>query len=678
MNTSPIVSGLDTLHQWRQQLILALQDIAGLTADLDLLPSGTMLKMETLARDVQRTALRVAFVGEFSRGKTELINALFFADGAPTAQPDLSRKGSRLLPSSSGQTTMCPVEIQGCTRQGPHPARDGRHWANSIQLLPIASRTLDVPIERLKNAKSAWQRFSLPLDDAPKRGEALARLTETICVDIEEARKMGLCPPLNRTPKGMERTVCPTCGLGKVRIPRWRHAIIHMDHPILNAGLTVFDTPGLNAIGAEPELTFGMLAEADAILFLLGADTGVTQSDLSIWDQYLARNSQQQQIVLLNKIDTLWDELQEAAAIETEIAQQVEKTAQQLRIAAHQVVPVSGHQGLVAKVRKDEKLLKRSGLPALEQTMADILVPAQHAAIRKTCEAMVKNRLSEQKSRLQEERQRLEAQKQSVLSLKDRTEEKVPKLIAQHQALLQRFHADRLHFEAQSQRFHQAVEEHLLTPLSPHDFDVIINQARAEMLSAWTTGGIVERLRRFFSEAIAHFDRALSGAQAVSEGFAAEYQALQAQYALPDLKTVPYAMMPRRAELLAMAETYERFGKTMEIAVNTQGAVVRKMFLTVAMRTRDFVMETRRDAESWVDRIMAVMDQQLQRFEAQTEEELQALQQIAKAVEFVETRVQQLEQALMEVQSKEERLNQAVLPFMKLMAADILPSPAST
>ncbi|WP_139112155.1 hypothetical protein [Acidithiobacillus thiooxidans] len=127
-----------------------------------------------------------------------------------------------------------------------------------------------------------------------------------------------------------------------------------------------------------------------------------------------------------------------------------------------------------------------------------------------------------------------------------------------------------------------------------------------------------------------------------------------------------------------MAETYERFGKTMEIAVNTQGAVVRKMFLTVAMRTRDFVMETRRDAESWVDRIMTVMDQQLQRFEAQTEEELQALQQIAKAVEFVETRVQQLEQALMEVQSKEERLNQAAFPFMKLMAADIMASSAST
>ena len=36
--------------------------------------------------------------------------------------------------------------------------------------------------------------------------------------------------------------------------------------------------PGLNAVGAEPELTLGLLATAHAVVFLLGADTGVTRS----------------------------------------------------------------------------------------------------------------------------------------------------------------------------------------------------------------------------------------------------------------------------------------------------------------------------------------------------------------------------------------------------------------
>jgi hypothetical protein len=38
---------------------------------------------------------------------------------------------------------------------------------------------------------------------------------------------------------------------------------------------------GLNAIGTEPELTLGLLPQAHATVFILGADTGVTKSDLS-------------------------------------------------------------------------------------------------------------------------------------------------------------------------------------------------------------------------------------------------------------------------------------------------------------------------------------------------------------------------------------------------------------
>ena len=41
-----------------------------------------------------------------------------------------------------------------------------------------------------------------------------------------------------------------------VEVPAWRHAAINYPHPLLKRGLVVLDTPGLNAIGAEPELTW--------------------------------------------------------------------------------------------------------------------------------------------------------------------------------------------------------------------------------------------------------------------------------------------------------------------------------------------------------------------------------------------------------------------------------------
>jgi hypothetical protein len=35
---------------------------------------------------------------------------------------------------------------------------------------------------------------------------------------------------------------------GYVHIPAWRHALINIDHPLLRMGLSIIDTPGLNAL----------------------------------------------------------------------------------------------------------------------------------------------------------------------------------------------------------------------------------------------------------------------------------------------------------------------------------------------------------------------------------------------------------------------------------------------
>ena len=81
----------------------------------------------------------------------------------------------------------------------------------------------------------------------------------------------------------------------------------------------VLDTPGLNAIGTEPELTLGLLPSAHAALFVLGADTGVTRSDLDIWNDHLGGQGLSC-FVVLNKVDTLADPLaspeEQRAAVE--------------------------------------------------------------------------------------------------------------------------------------------------------------------------------------------------------------------------------------------------------------------------------------------------------------------------------------------------------------------------
>src|SRR6185295_10672737 len=114
---------------------------------------------------------------------------------------------------------------------------------------------------------------------------------------------------------------------GSVDIPCWRHAEINFPHPLLQQGLIILDTPGLNAIGAEPELTLNLLPNAHAVLFLLGADTGVTKTDLDVWKRHLAGDdpaTNAGRLVILNKIDGLWDELRTTHETDAEIVRQMQ------------------------------------------------------------------------------------------------------------------------------------------------------------------------------------------------------------------------------------------------------------------------------------------------------------------------------------------------------------------
>ena len=120
-------AGISGLHEW-----LTLQDLADAQADL---------KIQHLLERLHQDKLVVAFVAEFSRGKSELINAIFFADF-----------GQRLLPSSAGRTTMCPTELLYDPTRPP-----------SIRLLPIETRVRDGSVAEFKNYADEWVTLALDL-----------------------------------------------------------------------------------------------------------------------------------------------------------------------------------------------------------------------------------------------------------------------------------------------------------------------------------------------------------------------------------------------------------------------------------------------------------------------------------------------------------------------------------
>src|SRR5690606_5879066 len=171
---------------------------------------------------------------------------------------------------------------------------------------------------------------------------------------------------------------------GLVSVPTWRHALINLSHPLLRQGLRIVDTPGLNALGNEPELTLKTLPDAQAILFLLAADSGVSASDMAIWQQHIQHlrdDNCTAVLALLNKIDTLWDDLTPAATITESIERVRAETARHLQMAPEHVLPLSAKQALTAKTLHKNALLLQSNFPQLEQRLAECILRSQQQII---------------------------------------------------------------------------------------------------------------------------------------------------------------------------------------------------------------------------------------------------------------------------------------------------------
>ena len=334
----------DQHHAWREDMAQRVRTLTEWLKTRDLLDDAAAERLQQVQEQLRSEKVTVAFVAEFSRGKSELINAVFFAG-----------YGRRIMPASAGRTTMCPTELGWDAEVPP-----------CLRLLPIETRLQPQSLTDWRMAPEKWTRFDLDVNDADQLASVMEKVSETLHVPVEQAQALGFWH--EDTPEDNP----PTNAQGLVEVPRWRHALINMAHPLLKQGLVVLDTPGLNAIGAEPELTVNLIPQAQAVVFILAADTGVTKSDQIIWREHLSpmAGNASSHFVVLNKIDTLWDALSSPDRIEEQITRQCEQTAGILSLEKEQVIAISAQKGLLAKVRGDEQLLQESRLPRFEDVLA--------------------------------------------------------------------------------------------------------------------------------------------------------------------------------------------------------------------------------------------------------------------------------------------------------------------
>ena len=215
----------DQLGAWRREFALRLKLLSEWLRDNDLIDSGLEERWVGLGGQSRCAPLLYAFVAEFSRGKSELINAIFFAG-----------YGRRIMPATAGRTTMCPTEM-GYDAEIPP----------CLRLLPIETRLKPQALMEWRMAPEKWERVDLDVNNSQQLASVMEKVAEVRMVTKDRARALGLWhddSPDDNPPVDAD---------GMVEVPKWRHALINIAHPLLRQGLGMSDTPGLNASGAEPE-----------------------------------------------------------------------------------------------------------------------------------------------------------------------------------------------------------------------------------------------------------------------------------------------------------------------------------------------------------------------------------------------------------------------------------------
>lgn len=637
----------DNIHaygQWKTELVDAIKTFQDWLDTTGLDDSEQSLKIYETLQTLTHDRITLAFVGEFSRGKTELINSIFF-----------SQFKRRLLPSEAGRTTMCPTELF-------YDHDDAKPY---MRLLPIESRLDDMSLSEQKQNIINWTHIQLDVSSGESLASSFKQITGTKKVKASEAKRLGLFDIITDE-KGSEMN-----DNEMVEIPMWRHAMINFPHPFLQQGLAILDTPGLNSLGNEPELTINMLPSAQAAIFVLGADTGVTRSDMDIWRRHLKsfRRSHTRHglVVALNKVDMLWDDLKDKAEIKSSIVRQCNETAKTLGISNNRVFGVSAQKGLLARVRNDPNLLKASNITAIEQVLAKEILPEKEVLVRDTLINDINEMMQESKGIVVRQ---FKSRRKSIGELDgmgDKNEDVIQKLLKQTREEQTAYHKNMENLQS-SKQILAGQNQRLKTIIDLDKLDTQVNQSRKSLKGSWTTAGLKLGMKRLFDDVNQTMVEASKQVELTNRLIKSIYNRFQNDTNFSDIKPKLFSIASYQSEIEALYEDAEEYRNSVYTTMTEQSFVIKKFFISMVSRARNIYYQLNKDVDDWGSRALSPLVKQIKAHKEELKERLTQLKKAGQSRDSIANRV-------VELKKEAQQLHKRIGEIDKLLTVINSPMP---
>ena len=587
MSRAPaITERLADLHSWRIGLATQIERVTDFLRTHHFLTPNLEAALEDSREQAASQRVTVAFIAEVSRGKSELINALFFSD-----------LGRRLLPSGPGKGTRCVTEL-----------RFDRNVQTSVRLLPVETRESPKRFDELMKDESVWRTTLFDADNPDSTARALAALSETKRITLSDAVAWGLHGEGVAVPAGESNYIL-------VDVPRWRHAIVNFPHPLLDAGLVIIDTPGLAAFVSEPEFARQRVPNADAIVLVLDAIEGVTKADLAIWRDHLGggrhfrdranEKSNQSRLVVLNKIDSIKiDENLDAAEANQQLLRELDKGVQQaadmLRIEPIRVIPVSARLGLAGKLNGDTDKALRGRLYQLERGLAAALPTNRQDALHADIVATLSNALETAQASLDGDRFDTLDGLRNLTLLREKNEKLTASIISQASVRHDRLDAAMREFKSiKNVHTTLAADLAIIVDVTSAKQDAV--RAKRAISSSLLPGKTFDTVKHYFSETREKLHALESKIDEIRNLYHSITDRLRRDFDLDIFDAHPFATQRFHTELEKAREKAEaEFTKTSNLLVRRGGALAEQFDEIIASRVLHIFEIASRESTTWM------------------------------------------------------------------------------
>ncbi|MGH8802851.1 MAG: GTPase, partial [Casimicrobiaceae bacterium] len=367
-----------------------------------------------------------------------------------------------------------------------------------------------------------------------------------------------------------------------------------------------------------------------------------------VWNDHLTGDDaalRSARLVILNKIDGMWDDLKPEVDVNAEIDRQVHHSAALLGVPAAQVFPVSAQKALLAKVNGDDALLARSRLPALEHALSRKLIPAKREVVGAATQGEVRALIATVRAVLDARAAGIAEQLTELTALRGKNRDVVAHMMARVQEQKEVFERGLARYTALRNVFTQHSNELFdLVGLAALRNNAANTRKRIE--DSPFTKGVREAMGDFFASLRGDFDRCGRQTAEVHEMMRAMYVRFAHEHGLEPFVPPPFSVLKYQKEIERLERAYNtHFNTLWNMVSKAKYPLMRQFFETVAARAKHAYKIANHDLESWLKAVMSPLETQVREHHLQLRRRLDSIQRIHQASDELEARIVELDQA---------------------------------